>query len=123
MFTEEELREQIESAKGLDELAKPLNELIDGPYRITPDGRLYFIKALVGRIGSLRLVIWPNDYPPPHFHVVGPDVEASFYIESCDRKDGSLDSSRLQKVRWWHTSAKRELLRVWNETRLADRRH
>ncbi len=28
------------------------------------------------RIGGLRVVIYPNDHPPPHVHVVGPSGEA-----------------------------------------------
>ncbi len=32
------------------------------------------------RLGSLRVVIWPNDHRPAHVHVVGADGEAVFNL-------------------------------------------
>lgn len=36
------------------------------------------------RIGSLRVVIYPNDHRPAHVHVVGPDGEAVFFLNCPD---------------------------------------
>jgi len=118
MLSEKELEEQIKNAKGLEELSRLFQVLLDGPYGILPNGELYCIKVLVGRVGDSRLVIWPNDYPPPHFHAIGDDFEASFYIEPFARKDGEINPPHFQKVKLFHKLAKGELLRVWNETRL-----
>lgn len=32
------------------------------------------------RLGSLRVVIYPNDHRPAHVHVIGPDGEAVFLL-------------------------------------------
>lgn len=32
------------------------------------------------RFAGLRVVIWPNDHPPAHVHVVGAGVEAVFVL-------------------------------------------
>lgn len=36
--------------------------------------------ATVGRIGGLRVVIYPNDHRPPHVHVIGKACEAVFKL-------------------------------------------
>jgi hypothetical protein len=32
------------------------------------------------RVGSFRVVIYPNDHRPAHVHVIGPEHEALFYL-------------------------------------------
>ncbi len=32
--------------------------------------------ATIGRVCGLRIVIYSNDHPPPHVHVIGPEREA-----------------------------------------------
>ena len=34
----------------------------------------------IGRIGSLNVMIFRNDHPPPHFHVFGAEFSAKFAI-------------------------------------------
>lgn len=36
------------------------------------------------RIDGLRVVIYPNDHPPAHVHVVGADVKTSFLLNCPD---------------------------------------
>ena len=36
----------------------------------------------VFRTQNLRFVIYPKDHPPPHVHVIGPNLEAKFEIET-----------------------------------------
>ena len=38
----------------------------------------------VGRIGGLRVVIWPNDHRPAHVHVIGRAEEAVFKLRCPD---------------------------------------
>jgi Domain of unknown function (DUF4160) len=38
----------------------------------------------IGRIGSLNVMIFRNDHPPPHFHVFGSEFSAKFAIADCD---------------------------------------
>jgi hypothetical protein len=38
----------------------------------------------IGKIGSLRVVVWPNDHRPAHVHVIGPEGEAVFNLNCPD---------------------------------------
>jgi hypothetical protein len=38
----------------------------------------------IKRIGSLRVVIYPNDHRPAHVHVIGNDGEAAFHLHCPD---------------------------------------
>ena len=55
------------------------------------------------RIGSLRVVIYPNDHRPAHVHVIGPEYEALFSL-SCP--DGSVD------LRENHGFSAQEIIRI-----------
>jgi len=117
MTIEEELRQQIKNATNLEQLAKPLQELLSGPYAVWPNGQLICIKVLVERVNDLRIEIRPNDHPPPHFHVLGQNFDVSFEIESGDLRKGRIDPSHFQKVKWWYTHAKPKLSEIWLKTR------
>ena len=41
------------------------------------------------RIGSFRVVIYPNDHRPAHVHVIGPEHEALFYL-NCPQGPADL---------------------------------
>lgn len=38
-------------------------------------GRPIVTRKQVGIIGSNKIVIFPNEHPPAHFHVKGPDLD------------------------------------------------
>lgn len=92
------------------------------PIETAPDGtlRAIFERQLVERIGKLRIDIRPNEHPPPHFHVVGPDLDASFEIVSGELLAGDIRASDYQRIRYWHQSARTKLIQIWNATRPAD---
>jgi hypothetical protein len=121
MLSEKELEQQINDAVDLVQLTKSLQELLSGPYAISPDEDLYCTKARVDRIDDLRVVIRPNDHPPPHFHVIGQDFDVSFEIESGILLEGRIDPPHYQKVKWWHKRAKQILNRIWENTRTTDK--
>lgn len=83
------------------------------------DGELVLleIKQLVERVDGLKMEIYPNEHPPPHFHVKSPNINASFRIEDCVRINGDISGSDEKKVLYWHKHAKPMLISVWNETR------
>lgn len=121
----EELEERALAASNLDEAAEVLAELLNGGYAVWTDGSLYFIKQQVGRINGLKIHVFPNDHPPPHFHVVAPGLNARFLIS-----DGSLYSEAEQIDRrqasliqgWWCDRSRELLIKTWNETRPSDGR-
>ena len=38
------------------------------------------------RLGSLRVVIYPNDHEPPHVHLLGPGCRAKIRLGTAGRK-------------------------------------
>ena len=40
--------------------------------------------ATLFRLGNLRVVIYSDDHPPPHVHVLGPDGAARFRLNPPD---------------------------------------
>ena len=105
----------------LAELAGWLEMLLHEPCSIweKENGELVLlqIRQLVARLNGLKIEVYPNEHPPPHFHVTSPKVSASFTIDECKKLEGVISSGDLQKVRYWHQSAKSLLIDSWNSSR------
>jgi len=69
------------------------------------DGRLLNTRALVDAVGTLRIVIHLNEHPPPHFHVTGNDINASFAIDDCALLRADIGSRERQLVEYWQAVA------------------
>lgn len=87
------------------------------------DGRelVYLEKAAVGKAGGLKVEIYSNEHPPPHFHVKYNGQENSFRID-----DGSplYPNGELKKwfknIKKWHSKNKKKMIDSWNEMRPAE---
>jgi len=79
-----------------------------------------FGKALVSRVKGLRIEIFPREHAPPHFHVRGGEIDASFSIEDGSLLQGSVDGRTQDLVEYWFLKAKPQLIEVWNATRPSD---
>lgn len=118
MTKEEELGQRIHNATSLDDLAETLEELLSGPYEAWPNGQLICIKVLVEAVKDVKIVIRPNDHPPPHFHALVQGRSASFEIESGRHLIGDIGPRHTRLVRdWWIGKARHRLMAIWNETR------
>lgn len=109
--------ELIERAQGVDELADSLAQLLADDVAVWRDGRLYFIRQLVEAVNGLKIEIYPNEYPPPHFHVRGGDIDAVFDIRSGDLLSGEVGNRERKLIKVWHSHASSKLIKIWNETR------
>jgi hypothetical protein len=106
--------------ESIDEWALWLEAILHGPCSIfTRDGESILLqnKQLVDRLDGLRIRIYPDEHPPPHFHVTSPNVNASFAIEDCRLLSGRAAPESLQKIKHWHKFSKPTLIEVWNATR------
>lgn len=119
-MTEEDFETQIKNADTIEDILKPLVELLGNGYDIWYDGRLTKIKVLVERVDGLRITIWPREHPPPHFHLEGNDIDASFSIDECKLIAGTVDSRSEKLIRWWHKRSKHLLIKKWNKMRPTD---
>lgn len=111
------IEKKIVDSENLDELAKCLFILLNGNFAVWTDGALYNIKQLVSIHNGLRIEIYPDEHPPPHFHVKGGDINASFSIADCELIAGKVDGRRRALIEWWHKRGKNKLIEVWNDTR------
>lgn len=74
-------------------------------------------RYLITRIGNIKLEVFPNEHPPPHFHIKSPDMNATFEIVSGKLLTGQVDSQIRKKVEYFHTTHKRTIIDVWNKLR------
>ena len=116
----EELDRRAREAQSLDDSAAVLYDLLSGGYSVWIDGSLYSIKQLVARIKGLQIHVYPNEHPPPHFHVRSPDIDASFTIQDCTLMRGNIDSREQKLVHWWYERSRPLIVAAWNAARPSD---
>lgn len=104
----------------LEEWALWLEALLHNPCSILErNGELLLLenKQLVERLNGLKIEIYPDEHPPPHFHVNSPEVSVSFAIEDCRQLKGTISAQAAQKVKYWHRFSKQKLIEAWDSTR------
>jgi hypothetical protein len=85
----------------LDEWTRWLEAVLHNPCSIFEQDGEYFLletKQLVTRLNGLRIEIYSNEHPPPHFHVRSPEIDASFAIEDCRQLTGQGSPRSLKKI-------------------------
>jgi hypothetical protein len=113
-------REEPDTFSTLDEHAQWLEAILHNPCSILEEnGELLLleIKQLIVRLEGLKIEIYPNEHPPPHFHVKSPNVSASFSIIDCEKLEGAISNGDMKKIRYWHQHAKPLLISTWDSTR------
>jgi hypothetical protein len=74
-------------------------------------------RYLIRRIRNIKIEIYPNEHPPPHFHITSPDINATLSIVECELLTGSLNSKIFKQIKYFHTLNKDHLIEVWNRLR------
>jgi hypothetical protein len=76
-------------------------------------------KELVERFDGLKIEIYSNEHPPPHFHVIFGGIKSSFSLDDCRMLEGNLPSKQRKKIQYWfhNKKAKNALIEIWNKTR------
>jgi hypothetical protein len=90
----------------------------DGPI-VDDEGRRSLIEGLVATINGLKIEIFSNDHPPPHFRVFYAGENADFSIKDGRKLKGGLKKWE-RNIRSWHASHKSDLINFWNKTRPSD---
>jgi hypothetical protein len=106
--------------KSFDDFTAWLEAILHNSCNVSEeDGESFLIeiKQLVDRVKGLKIEVYSNEHPPPHFHVKSPNVNASFDIENCSLLEGDLDTRDKKKIQFWHKRAKPLLIDAWNSTR------
>lgn len=107
-----------------DDLVAELAESMrQGPvFEISGDKGLRLLtEDTVARIDGVKIEIFSNEHPPPHFRVKYQGSTANFKISDCERMNGSGDILRYEKnIRLWWKNNKQTLIDKWNSSRPAD---
>ncbi|UVT20815.1 MAG: DUF4160 domain-containing protein [Nitrospira sp.] len=101
------------------ELAESLaSDFQQGPLQ-NDQGQRLLGEELVDHLNGLRIEIFSNEHPPPHFRVRYAGETANFTIKDCRKLNGGLDKWE-RNIRAWHKVHKTCLIQVWNRTRPSD---
>lgn len=107
-----------------DAVAAELVESIQqGPVLQIKDGKpiRMLTEETVARIEGLKIEIFANEHPPPHFRVKYQGSTANFTIAECRRMNGSGQILRFEKnVELWWSKNKKTLIETWNRLRPSD---
>ncbi len=95
-----------------------LREFRIGPI-INDRGTRYLIEYLVDRVDGLKIEIFSNEHPPPHFRVRYGKDSANFSIKNCRKLNGGLEEWE-KTIKHWHSKNKDKLIEVWNIRRPTD---
>lgn len=73
----------------------------------------------VGQVGGLKIFIYADEHPPPHFRVCYQGASANYRISNCERlTPGFGRHDRI--VQEWHGPNKQKLITEWDNTRPTD---
>jgi Domain of unknown function (DUF4160) len=78
-------------------------------------------KGLFAKLNGLKIYIYSEEHPPPHFHVIYNDEENSFSILDASPlyPDGQL-FKYFKNIKKWHKKHKEALANAWNKSRPSD---
>jgi hypothetical protein len=63
---------------------------------------------------TIRIYYRPREHPPPHFHAIYGDQEASYNIDTLEVIAGKLRRAQRRAVTDWAGSRREELMTCWN---------
>jgi hypothetical protein len=63
---------------------------------------------------AIRIYYRPREHPPPHFHAIYGDQEASYNIDTLKVIAGRLSRAQRRAVTDWAASHREELMTCWN---------
>lgn len=119
MTIEDIIQQKIDKANSLSEFAFILKNLIK--YNsVDENGRLYSIRELVSSVEGLKIEIYFNEHPPPHFHVKSSDINAAFTIKDFKLLEGDIKGREYRIIKWWYERSRLKLINFWNDKRPAD---
>src|SRR3954471_4421458 len=101
--------------EAVDELQKSFDL---GPI-VDDAGRRFLIERKVDEIGALKVIVYSDEHPPPHFLVKCSEGSCRFEIDDCSPLDDGLEKFR-RNIKAWHKKNRQLLIDAWNESRPSD---
>ena len=109
----EQLWEVEVSDAAVEALAESLRQ---GPI-VNDKGRRYLTERVVGEFDGLRVIVYSNGHPPPHFLVKCSAGSRRFTIKDCTALEGRGLEKYFRNIRAWHAENKAVLITAWNTSR------
>ena len=72
--------------------------------------------SIIGTVDGAKLYMYPNDHPPPHFHVLFAEYRAVIDIRTLKPSRGELPKAKLRAILKWAKPRTGKLLEAWNLT-------
>ena len=107
----------------MEKQLKFLNMFLNYIYNSTfvdENGQVWEQRHRVDNISNLKIEIFSNEHPPPHFHIKSPEIDATFSILECKLLNGNIDSKSLKKIEYYHQHMRDKLIEAWNKFRPDD---
>jgi hypothetical protein len=85
---------------------------------IHDDGGM-LLEHAVDKYAGMKMEIFSDEHPPPHFRITVAGKQANYAIDDCRCIAGTVvvDGGVLRK---WHAKNKQALINKWNKTRPTD---
>jgi hypothetical protein len=92
-------------------------DFIAGPM-LDENGFRFLTEAEVDRAGGLKISVYSNEHPPPHFCVSYQGQSANYEITTGKRLEGQkgLETFNHNIRRWWKAN-KLKIAKAWNDAR------
>lgn len=71
--------------------------------------------ALIAIVDGVRISVYPDDHPPPHFHARFAEDEATFSVATGELLEGSLPRSKADTIKRWHMAHQDEIAYLWQQ--------
>lgn len=104
---------------GFDKLAASLEADFQLGQIIDDTGRRFLVEVTIAKINGLKVEVFSNEHPPPHFRVIYAGETANFKIDDCEKLNGDL-AEWEKNIQHWHKTHKQDLILAWNRTRPSD---
>jgi hypothetical protein len=72
--------------------------------------------ALIAIVDGVKLYMYGNDHPPPHFHVLFAEYRAVIALQTLKLSRGELPKAKLKAILKWARPRRDKLLAAWNMT-------
>jgi len=107
-----------------DDLVGPLADSIQqGRVLEIKDGKglRLLTEETIARVDGLKMQVFSNEHPPPHFRVIYQSSSANYRISDCSRLHGSGDVLKYENnIRLWWLENKKNIIATWNRLRPSD---
>ena len=100
-----------------ENLTRTLEECIEQGAIIDKNGKRHLKEHRFGQLDKLKIEVFSDEHPPPHFRVYYQGKHNDFTISDCTPLNGNNLKKYFRNIKKWHKENKSEIINFWNEKR------